>query len=164
MTRQDYQWRHEPVIYGWKEGSVHYFAGGRSQDNIFLEDDIDFSAMKKEELVSYIEDIRERLSKDTTILFEKKPVKSRLHPTMKPVALFGRHITNSSKHKDIVADFFGGSGTTLIACEQLNRSAYVMELSEKYCDIIIDRWEEYTGKKAVRLKEGELWQRQQDNL
>ena len=66
----------------------------------------------------------------------------------------GRLITNSSKYGDNVADFFGGSGTTLIACEQLNRSAYLMEINEKYCDIILDRWEEYTGQKAVRVREG----------
>ncbi len=154
LCRQDYHWRHEPILYGWKEGAGHYFGGGRGQDNFFIEDDIDFSAMKKSELVSYIKGIRERLQENTTTIYEKKPNKSDMHPTMKPVALFGRLITNSSKYGDTVVDFFGGSGTTLIACEQLNRSAYLMEINEKYCDIIIDRWEEYTGQKAVRVREG----------
>ena len=154
IGRQDYHWRHEPILYGWKEGGGHYFGGGRGQDTVFIEDDIDFSAMKKSDLVAYIEGIRERLQENTTVLYEKKPARSDMHPTMKPVALFGRLIANSSKYGDTVADFFGGSGTTLIACEQLNRSAYLMELNEKYCDIIVDRWEEYTGQKAVRVREG----------
>ena len=155
IGRQDYHWRHEPILYGWKEGGGHYFGGGRGQDTVFIEDDIDFSAMKKAELVAYIEGVRERLQENTSVLYEKKPARSDMHPTMKPVALFGRLITNSSKYGDTVADFFGGSGTTLIACEQLDRSAYLMELNERYCDIIIDRWEEYTGQKAVRVREGE---------
>ena len=154
IGRQDYYWRHEPILYGWKEGAGHYFGGGRGQDTVFIEDDIDFSAMKKAELIAYIEGIREKLQQDTTVLYEKKPARSDKHPTMKPVSLFGRLISNSSKYGDSVADFFGGSGTTLIACEQLNRSAYLMEINEKYCDIILDRWEEYTGQKAVRVREG----------
>jgi DNA modification methylase len=80
-----------------------------------------------------------------------RPNNSPEHPTMKPVELIGRSIQNSSNQGDIVIDFFGGSGTTLIACEQLNRTCYMMELDPKYADVIIDRWEKYSGEKAVRV-------------
>lgn len=155
IGRQDYHWRHEPILYGWKEGAAHYFIDDRSQDTVFIEDDIDFKAMKKDELVAYIERIREQLSARTSVQFEKKPARSDMHPTMKPVALVGRLMANSSRRGDIVADFFGGSGTTLMAAEQLGRVAYLMEISPKYCDVIVHRWEEYTGKKAVRVRGGD---------
>lgn len=154
IGRQDYHWRHEPVLYGWKEGAGHYFIDDRSQDTVFIEDDIDFKAMKKDDLVAYIEQIREALMARTSVQFEKKPARSDMHPTMKPVSLVGRFMANSSRRGELVADFFGGSGTTLIAAEQLGRVAYLMEISPKYCDIIINRWEEYTGKKAVRVRGG----------
>lgn len=154
IGRQDYHWRHEPILYGWKEGAGHYFGGGCGQDNIFIEDSEDLQAMKKADLIAYIKGIQERLQDGSDVIYEKKPARSAMHPTMKPVPLIGRLVTNSSKYGGTVADFFGGSGTTLIACEQLNRSAYLMEFNEKYCDIIIDRWEEYTGQEAVRVREG----------
>lgn len=72
---------------------------------------------------------------------------------MKPVPLFGYLIQNSTKPGDIILDSFGGSGTTIIASEQLERAAYVMELDERYCDVIIKRWEEQTGEKAVLCHE-----------
>lgn len=79
-----------------------------------------------------------------------RPTKSDLHPTTKPVVLVARAIENSSKAKSKVIDLFGGSGTTLIACEQLNRDCYMMELDPKYCDVIVRRWEALTGEKAVK--------------
>ena len=85
----------------------------------------------------------------TTILHEKKPAASTLHPTMKPVPLMGRLIKNSTRQGETVLDPFGGSGSTLIACEQLGRVCHTMELDPKYCDVIIDRWEQFTGQKAV---------------
>ena len=155
IGRQDYHWRHEPILYGWKEGAGHYFIDDRSQDTVFIEDDIDFSAMKKDELVAYIEQVRAKLSERTSIQYEKKPAKSDMHPTMKPVALVGRLMLNSSRRGEAVADFFAGSGTTLIAAEQLGRVAFAMEINPKYCDVIIDRWEEFTGKKAVLVRGGD---------
>ena len=155
IGRQDYHWRHEPILYGWKEGAGHYFIDDRSQDTVFIEDDIDFKAMKKDELVAYIEQIRAKLSERTSVQYEKKPAKSDMHPTMKPVALVGRLMLNSSRRGEAVADFFGGSGTTLIAAEQLGRVAFTMEINPKYCDVIINRWEEYTGKKAIRVRGGD---------
>ena len=116
LGRQDYQWQHEPCLYGWNEGAGHAWYSDRKQ---------------------------------TTILRFDKPTRSKEHPTMKPVPLFGYLVQNSSKPGDIVLDPFSGSGTTVIAAEQLDRTAYVMELNERYCDVIVKRWEEQTGEKAV---------------
>jgi DNA modification methylase len=88
------------------------------------------------------------------VWFVKKPVKNDLHPTMKPVELVERAVRNSSKSRDIVLDPFGGSGTTLIACEKSGRRARLMELDPKYADVIVRRWEEFTGKKATRVAGG----------
>lgn len=119
MGRQDYHWKHEPCLYGWKEGT-HLWASDRKQ---------------------------------TTILNFDRPIKSDMHPTMKPVALFDYQIKNNTKKGDIVLDTFSGSGTTIIACEQNGRIAYCMELDPKYCDVIVRRWENLTGEKAVLLNE-----------
>lgn len=121
MGRQDYQWRHEPVLYGWKPGASHYFIDDRTLD---------------------------------TILEFDKPNRNKEHPTMKPIELIAYLIRNSSNTNDIVLDIFGGSGSTMIACEQLNRSCYMMELDPRYCDVIIDRWEKFTNKKAELINEG----------
>lgn len=88
----------------------------------------------------------------TTVLNENKPAKDAEHPTMKPIKLFGRLIMNSSRQKDKVLDTFGGSGTTLIACEQLDRKCYMMKLDPHYCDVIIARWEKLTGNKATKIE------------
>lgn len=86
------------------------------------------------------------------VWFVNKPVRNELHPTMKPVELVERAINNSSKSRDIVLDCFGGSGTTLIACEKLNRQCRMIELDPKYADVIVKRWEEFTGKKAELMQ------------
>lgn len=117
---QDYQWKHEPCLYGWKDGASHLWTGDRKQ---------------------------------TTVLEFDKPNKSELHPTMKPVALFDYQIKNSTENGSIVLDLFGGSGTTLIACEQNGRTAYLMEYDPKYVDVIVKRWEDLTGERAVLVKE-----------
>lgn len=87
----------------------------------------------------------------TTVWQEKKPAANRLHPTMKPVEIVQRAVVNSSKRGDIVLDLFMGSGTTLIAAQTLERRCYGMELDPKYMDVVISRWEQFTGKKAVRI-------------
>ena len=115
LGRQDYQWKHEPCLYGWKDGASHSWFSDRSQP---------------------------------TVLDFKKPSKSEDHPTMKPIELFAYQIKNSSKVNDIILDTFGGSGTSIIACEQLNRLCFTMELDPRYCDVIVDRWETFTNQKA----------------
>lgn len=118
LGRQDYQWKHEPCLYGWKDGAAHNWYSNRSQ---------------------------------TTVLEFDRPQRSEDHPTMKPVELFAYQIQNSTKKSDIVLDLFGGSGTTIIACEQTGRIGYCMELDPKYCDVIIKRYENLTGNKAVKI-------------
>jgi len=143
------QWRHEPILYGWKEGAAHYFINDHKQDTILLEDETDFKAMNKKQLLAFIEDYIRQYKDLTTVHYEPKPQESKLHPTMKPIHLVGRLMNNSSKPCWAVGDFFGGSGTTLMAAEQLGRTAYPMEFEPRNVDVIIRRWEDYTGKKAV---------------
>lgn len=106
MGRQDYQWKHEPCLYGWLKGDSHKWYSDRKQ---------------------------------TTVIEWDKPQRNAEHPTMKPIGLFGYQIENSSKISDIVIDAFGGSGTTMVACEQLKRKARVVEFDPKYCDVIVNR-------------------------
>lgn len=110
LGRQDYQWSHEPILYGWKDGAAHRWYSDRKQ---------------------------------TTVLEFDRPKKSELHPTTKPVEILIYLIKNSSQRNELIADFFGGSGSTLIAAEQTGRKAYLMELDEKYCDVIRKRWAEF---------------------
>ena len=149
LGRQDYQWKHEPCLYGWKEGSAHYFIDDRTLTTVF-EDELDFDKMKKEDMKKLLEEIFADKVK-TTIIHEDKPFKSIEHPTMKPIKLLANLINNSSKEKENVLDLFGGSGSTLIACEQLNRNCYMIELDPKYVDVIIERWEKFTGQKAIKI-------------
>ncbi len=116
LGHMDYHYKHEPVLYGWKDGAAHTWASDRKQ---------------------------------TTVIDWERPQRSELHPTMKPVGLFAYQIKNSTKSGDHVLDLFGGSGTTLVACQQLGRKSYLAELDPKYCDVIIERWENLTGKQAV---------------
>lgn len=151
LGRQDYQWKHEPCLYGWKEGAGHYFIEDRALTTT-IEDAANLNKMDKEELKAYIKDLREEVDYKTTILRENKPTASRLHPTMKPVELIGKNIKNSSRKGEKVLDLFGGSGTTMIASEQLGRDAYLMELDPRYVDVIIERYEQFTGDKALKIK------------
>lgn len=151
LGRQDYQWIHEPCLYGWKEGSGHYFVNDRGFITVLELDKQDYSAMSKAQLLRVIHNL-ETPGQAVTVLEEDKPRSNDLHPTMKPVRLIGRLIANSSKKGQIVLDPFGGSGTTIVASEQLNRKCYMMELDPKYVDVIIDRWETYTGQKAKLIK------------
>lgn len=120
MGRQDYQWKHEPCLYGWKDGASHLWASDRKQ---------------------------------TTVIDYKRPTKAEIHPTMKPIGLFDYQIQNNTKGGDAVLDLFNGSGTTIMACEQNGRRAFCMELDPRYVDAAIDRWEKFTGKKAVLIEE-----------
>ena len=116
LGRADYQRQYEPILYGWRDGSDHYWCGARDQGDVWFFD---------------------------------KPAKNDLHPTMKPLALVEWAIRNSSKTRDIVLDPFGGSGSTLIAAEKTGRQARLVELDPAYCDVIIQRWQRFTGRAAV---------------
>lgn len=149
LGRQDYQWIHEPCLYGWTEGAAHYFIDKRNLITVFEDIVQNIDSMKKEEMKKLLHDLLD--TPYTTAWHEDRPTKSELHPTMKPIKLMARSIQNSTKPGEIVLDLFGGSGSTLIACEQLARKCYMMELDPRYCDVIIDRWEQFTGGKAVLL-------------
>ena len=153
LGRSDYQWRHEPILYGWKEGAAHYFINDRTQDTVLLEEPPDFQAMKKQELLAFLDKLFRDNENQTSVLYEKKPTRNVLHPTMKPVPLIGKLMTNSSKPGWTVGDFFAGSGSTLIAAEQLGRTAYLAECDPVNADVIVHRWEDFTGRKAARLDE-----------
>jgi len=150
LGRQDYQCRHEPCLYGWKDGAAHYFIDDRSQSTVIEDAGVDYRKLKKDELLKLVLQLTD-VSTPNTVIHEDKPTKSDLHPTMKPVKLIARLVKNSTKQGEVVLDLFGGSGTTLIACEQLNRKARLMELDPHYCDVIIARWEKLTGKKAEKI-------------
>ena len=152
LGRQDYQWKHEPCLYGWKEGAAHYFVDDRTQSTVFEDKGHDIDHMKKEEMKALLKELFEdKIS--TTVLEEDKPARSAEHPTMKPIKLLARQIKNSSRKGDNVLDIFGGSGSTLITCEQLGRNCFTVELDPKYCDVIIKRWEDFTGQQAVRIND-----------
>lgn len=154
MGRQDYQWKHEPCLYGWKDGAAHYFIDDRTLTTTFEEEQSqDYTKMKKEDLVKMLRELS-RSKTPATVVYEDKPQRNDIHPTMKPVKLMSRLIINSSKKGWKVLDLFGGSGSTLVACEQLGRTCYTMEYDPRYCDAIIDRWEKLTGNEAKRLVEG----------
>ena len=149
LGRQDYQWKHEPCLYGWKDGGSHYFVNDRSQSTV-IEDEIDLEKMKKEDMKKMLEELlSEKIP--TSVINEAKPTINDLHPTMKPIKLLARLVNNSSQKGENVLDLFGGSGSTLITCEQLDRNCYMMEYDPHYVDVIIDRWELFTGKKAVKI-------------
>jgi DNA modification methylase len=121
LGRKDYHFKHEPCLYGWKDGAGHLWASDRKQ---------------------------------TTVLEFDKPSRNGEHPTMKPVALFEYQMLNNTKGGDLVLDSFGGSGTTLIAAEKNGRTALLMELDPRYCDVIVKRWQEFTGKQAIHADTG----------
>ena len=151
LGRNDYHWQHEPCLYGWKGGSGHYFVDDRTQSTIIEDKPIDYDNLSKEEAVKMLKKVYSA-QLPSTIIRENKPLKNDLHPTMKPINLMAKLIRNSSEESEIVLDLFGGSGSTLIACEQLNRKCYMMEYDPRYADVIIDRWENFTGKKAKKIK------------
>ena len=130
MGRQDYHWKHEPCLYGWKGGAGHLWATDRKQ---------------------------------TTVMEFDRPNRNAEHPTMKPVELFEYQMLNNTKGSDLVLDTFAGSGTTAIACEKHGRHARLMELDPKYCDVIILRWQEFTGHKATHEQSEQTFAEMQES-
>lgn len=149
LGRQDWQWKHEPSLVGWKQGQHHNWYGNRKQTTV-IEDVMDLDKMTKEEMRKVLEQIQDG-SIPTTVINENKPSANDLHPTMKPVRLFGKIMQNYTKDGDKVLDLFGESGTTMMAAEQLDRAAYICELDPKFVDVIVKRWENFTGEKAEKV-------------
>lgn len=149
LGRQDYQWKHEPCLYGWKDGASHYFIDNRSLATVIEEDEENLKEMTKGELISYIKTMQE--NSPTSIFYEDKPVRSDIHPTMKPLKLIARCVLNSSKKGERVLDSFNGGGSTLMVCEKTECIYYGMELDPVYVERTIKRWEEETGLKAEKI-------------
>jgi len=153
LGRQDFQWIHEPCLYGWKSGAAHYFIDDRTFTTVFRDEPLNIDKMKVKELREVLRKLHAELR--TTVMEEDKPLRNKDHPTTKPIKLLGRQIAVSSRLNELVLDICGGSGSTLITAHQLDRRCNMMELDPKYCDVIIKRYEELTGEKAVRIREGE---------
>lgn len=149
LSGSKYQSMYEPCLMGCK-GKVLKWNGKRKQRSVI--ETLDF--MSQEELKETIKLLMSE--EETDIIREHKSLKNDLHPTMKPIRLLAKLIQNSSDEGDVVLDLFGGSGSTMIACEQLKRRCFMSELDPAYCDVIIDRWESFTGGKAILLEEGRL--------
>jgi len=149
LGRQDYQWKHEPCLYGWKDGASHYFVDNRSLATVIEEDEENLKEMTKSELISYIKTMQD--TSPTTVFYEDKPVRNDIHPTMKPLKLIARCVLNSSKKGDKILDSFNGGGSTLMVCEHSERIGYAMELDPVYVERTIKRWEEETGLTAEKV-------------
>ena len=163
LGRSDYQWQHEPILYGWKPGAAHRWYGGRKQTtlmklggSVFTQnDDGTVTARIGGESIVISGDNLVAQPAPSTIIHCEKPRRSADHPTMKPVELVSKMLRNSTRTGDIVLDLFGGSGSTLISCEMLGRQARLMELDPRFVDVIVKRWQEFTGKDAVLHPTGE---------
>jgi len=154
LSRQDFNWQHEPILYGWKEGKGHYFCGDFTRTTV-IDDDLKIKDMKRDQLLELVNEMRNaRLS---TVVRYDRPTKSELHPTMKPVGLVQQMIKWSSQQTDIVLDLFGGSGTTMIACEKINRHSRLMELDGRFADVCVTRWMQFTGKEAILESNGKTF-------
>jgi site-specific DNA-methyltransferase (adenine-specific) len=143
LGRQDYHWQHEPILYGWKPGAAHTWYGRRIRSTI-LDSTVQLADLKKHDLIELLTEIVEA----STIVREPRPRRNAEHPTMKPVPLVARLVANSTKPGDVVLDPFGGSGSTLIACVQMDRACYTIEKDPRYADVIVNRWEKLTGLTA----------------
>lgn len=167
LGRQDYQWQHEPCLYGWKLGAGHVFYGGRKQTTVrdlqqhgvplleLPDGRWQLSAGGRMYVISGDSAVEEV---SPSVINEAKPKANDAHPTMKPVALFERQLLNSTAPGQVVLDSFGGSGTTLICCEKHHRHARIMELDEKYCDVIVKRWQDFAGASAYLEASGETFE------
>jgi DNA modification methylase len=165
LGRSDYQWQHEPILYGWRQGAAHRWLGDRKQTTMAeLHDGSPFVPLGDGRWQITVGTQTFVVAGDavvseaaTSVISEERPKRSDLHPTQKPVALIERLLRNSVQPGDTVLDPFGGSGSTLIACERLGLSARLIELDMPYVDVIVKRWQDYTGLKATRESDGALF-------
>lgn len=157
LGRSDYQWQHEPILYGWREGSRHRWYGGRKQTTIAdLGDGSPFAQSPDGRWTVRIGDRVLVVSGEAkveelvpSLINEPRPKRSDLHPTMKPVALIERMLKHNARPGDLVLDPFGGSGSTLVAADRLGMCARLIELDACYCDVIVKRWQQLTGRTAA---------------
>ena len=152
VGHSDYQHQHELVLYGWKRGAEREWWGGRDRTTVF-DDEPKLEKLGKNELIELVRALRAERQSD--VLREKRPSQSAVHPTMKPVPLVRRMLENSSGRGELVLDIFAGSGTTLIAAQQLGRHCYAMELDPRYCDVTVERWRQLTHQEPRRIAAAE---------
>lgn len=165
LGRSDYQWQHEPILYGWKPGASHRWYGGRKNTTVTELCGSAFSLNQDGSVTVTIGSESMVISGDNlvstpicpTIIRCEKPKRSAEHPTMKPVELISKMLRNSTRQGDVVLDLFGGSGSTLISCETMGRLARLMELDSKFVDVIVTRWQDFTGQKATLETTGETF-------
>ena len=166
LGHSDYHWAYEPCFYGCHEGKNCKWCGDRSQQTFWAFNRKELTEMKKDELLSLLKNLQDgrtcwRIKRDSAMEY--------IHPTQKPIALPAKAIKNSSQPGDVVLDLFGGSGSTMIACEQMHRKARLMELDPKYVHVEICRWVKYTGKDVYRIRAGKkelykIFEQEIDNL
>lgn len=165
LSRSDYHWQHEPILYGWKPGAAHKWYGTRKPKTIL---DSTLPSLTQQDDGSWTLLLDGKLHRLTgenlcleelsgTVIDVQKPSKSELHPTTKPVTLIAHCVANSSRSGDIVYDAFGGSGSTMVACEQLGRACCAMELDPRFVQVMLERWQNFTGRQAVREADGKLF-------
>ncbi|MEM0953316.1 MAG: DNA modification methylase [Pseudomonadota bacterium] len=154
MGRKDYQFQHEPVLYGWKPGAAHRWYGEYNKKTV-IDEDVDVQAMDTSELRNYVRELRN--AANSTVVREDKPSRNSDHPTMKPVRLVLYFLKNSSLAGNTVLDVCGGAGSTLIAAHKLGRHARLMEIDPVYCDVIVKRWQEFTNQEAIHEDTGETF-------
>jgi DNA modification methylase len=162
LSRGDYHWQHEPILYGWKPGAAHRWYGDRKAktvleiglENVQQQEDGSWTLLLNGKLYRLRGELEEMPG---TVINVRKPSKSELHPTTKPVELVASCVANSSRGGGSVMDIFGGSGSTVIACEQLGRVCRVMEVDPRFAQVIIVRWQNFTGRQAVRESDGRLF-------
>lgn len=165
LGRSDYQWAHEPILYGWKLGKPHRWYGGRRQTTVAaIGGELGFQELPDGRWQIQIGDdvlVVEGGAKaelfPMSVMFNAKPRRSEDHPTMKPVELIERHLKNSARPGDIVLDVCGGSGSTLIAAHRLGMRARLCELDPRYVDVIVRRWQELTGETATLESTGKTF-------
>jgi DNA modification methylase len=166
LGRSDYQWQHEPILYGWKTGARHRWYGGRKHTTLMQLGGSVFSANEDGTITARIGGESIVISGDnlvataveSTVIRCEKPKRSAEHPTMKPVDLISKMLRNSTREGDVVLDLFGGSGSTLISCEMLGRQARLVELDPRFVDVIVKRWQAFTGQTAVLEADGRSFQ------
>lgn len=168
LGRSDYQWQHEPILYGWKPGAKHRWFGGRKRTTVVewgesgpvrrLEDGR--WAITVGDSVLIVDGQATLEEVPGSVIYHDKPSRSELHPTTKPVGLWEKLMKPSSRPGDIVIDWFSGSGTTLIAADRMGLIARVIDLDEKFVDVAVRRWEMLTGRRAVHAVTGELFPRE----
>ena len=153
LSYADYKWKHEPIMYGWKDGGSHSFYGALNESTV-IDQRKDPDKMSKQELIQELKRIERATPQD--VIYEKKPPRNAEHPTMKPVEILARLIRNSTKSEDIVLDPFGGSGSTLIAAAKTGRTARLCEIDPHYCDVIRKRWTAWAKENGYAVGAGGL--------